>query len=316
MEMKVMSEMKTSCPEKLTRIFSRGEELVELAEKGSFRKLQSIMEYLENDDFVPLYFLSRMLKGALIAGHLIIAGYIIEKGYPLADPKVPSALHESLGAVDDSRALDIINFLIAKGLDVNLQVSPGWIAPLHVAVKFGLVECVRRLLEAGADPNAVAKDDLMPLNAVDAITDLETKQRITDLLIAKGARATWRRAVPSPSSVENNPPRFKSFSSLSLSSPSDGALPPLSTTLVSCAPAATPTVSTLSVHPGSSANSSSIAGPRASVQTAVLGSGSVFDWVVDSVVDVLPESVPDPHSHSQPYSAVSDDGGLLFSTST
>jgi len=244
------------------------------------------------------------------------AGYIIEKGYPLADPKVPSALHESLGAVDDSRALDIINFLIAKGLDVNLQVSPGWIAPLHVAVKFGLVECVRRLLEAGADPNAVAKDDLMPLNAVDAITDLETKQRITDLLIAKGARATWRRAVPSPSSVENNPPRFKSFSSLSLSSPSDGALPPLSTTLVSCAPAATPTVSTLSVHPGSSANSSSIAGPRASVQTAVLGSGSVFDWVVDSVVDVLPESVPDPHSHSQPYSAVSDDGGLLFSTST
>lgn len=131
-----MSEMKTSCPEKLTRIFSRGEELVELAEKGSFRKLQSIMEYLENDDFVPLYFLSRMLKGALIAGHLIIAGYIIEKGYPLADPKVPSALHESLGAVDDSRALDIINFLIAKGLDVNLQVSPGWVAPLHVAVKY------------------------------------------------------------------------------------------------------------------------------------------------------------------------------------
>ena len=42
-------------------------------------------------------------------------------------------------------------------------MKPSWFSPLHIAVKRGLEQTVEFLLQQGADVNAVASDDLMPL---------------------------------------------------------------------------------------------------------------------------------------------------------
>ena len=114
--------MRASDPIQFDNLYKLGENLVSLSTSGQFRKVVQLVNASEECD-VFFYFVVKMLHGALINGHLMIATFIIDQGYPLNSPFVPNALIDSLGSVDDSLAISIIELLVVfKGMDVNSQV--------------------------------------------------------------------------------------------------------------------------------------------------------------------------------------------------
>lgn len=103
--------------------FQLGEKLVNLASSGQLRKFTDVMNNTADDD-ISLYFVVKMLHGALINGHLMLATFLLSHGYPLTNPLIPNALIGSLLVVSDDMAVSIIEFLVlSNGMDINCQVS-------------------------------------------------------------------------------------------------------------------------------------------------------------------------------------------------
>lgn len=72
-------------------------------------------------------------------------------------------LHKALLGFDADRPpVNIINYLIGKGVDVNAQDIYG-MAPLHYALRSKNAEAAIALLKAGANPNLPNRDNLIPL---------------------------------------------------------------------------------------------------------------------------------------------------------
>lgn len=102
--------------------FKLGEKLVNLASSGQLRKFTDIINNTSDAD-ISFYFVVKMLHGALINGHLMLARFLLSHGYPLTNPLIPNALTGSLLVVSDDMAVSIIEFLVlTNGMDVNCQV--------------------------------------------------------------------------------------------------------------------------------------------------------------------------------------------------
>lgn len=115
-------ELRSVDPLEFDIIFKLGEDLISHAASGKLRK---IIEMVNSDDGgrIHSYFVVKMLQGALINGHLMVAAFIIDQGYPLTCPFIPNALVQSLEFVDDALAVSICEFLVlANGMDINCQV--------------------------------------------------------------------------------------------------------------------------------------------------------------------------------------------------
>ena len=117
-QMKIIDDLRTSISiddnEKAKDIFMKGEQLVNHASNGEFRKLKLLADEYKNkynDLFIPTYFISRMFQSSLQQGHLMIASYIIDEGYPYQSYSVPNSIHQCLKTVEDHRGVDIIEFL-------------------------------------------------------------------------------------------------------------------------------------------------------------------------------------------------------------
>ena len=210
MQMKIIQDLRTSSinddNNKAKDIFIKGEQLVNHAINGEFRKLKLLTDEYKNkynDLFIPTYFIAKMFQNSLEKGHLMIASYIIDEGYPYQSYSVPNSIQECLKIVEDHRGVDIIEFLVSKGMDVNFQTQGTWLTALHIAAEVGLIETVKILIKFGADVNSVAEGDLMPLHMAEQCTK-STKDEIIDILKFNGAKLTWRK--------DNNITVFKNFS--------------------------------------------------------------------------------------------------------
>jgi len=83
---------------------------------------------------------------------------------------------------------EAVRVLLAHGADVNQYGKTIHVQPLHSAAAGRCLECVRLLLEAGADPNAPQDAGFRAIHEAAASDD----RAMTELLIAKGARAEIR----------------------------------------------------------------------------------------------------------------------------
>jgi hypothetical protein len=102
--------------------FKHGEKLVNLASSGQLRKFIDVIDNTADCD-ISFYFVVKMLHGALINGHLMLATYLLNHGYPLSNPLIPNALTGSLLVVSDDTAVSIVEFLVlTHGMDINCQV--------------------------------------------------------------------------------------------------------------------------------------------------------------------------------------------------
>jgi hypothetical protein len=158
-QMSTLAVLRVSDPVKSEALFKLGENLVQLSSSGQLRNIIQLVNDAKDDE-IMFYFIVKMFHNALINGHLMVAAFIIDQGYPLNNSLVPNALIDALNIVDDYQAASLVDFLVVvKGMDVNSQAKRTWLTPLHIAIKRGLIETFVTLLKNGADINAVAEGD-------------------------------------------------------------------------------------------------------------------------------------------------------------
>ena len=128
---------------------------------------------------------SQEIFDAVKAGDLAKVKTLVEKDPPLINTKNRGGMTVLLAAVG-YRRLEIAEYLISKGANVNVRNDFNT-TPLHLACGNELpVEFVRCLVEKGADVNAVTKYSGRPLDlALDG-----GDAAVIDLLKSKGARPT------------------------------------------------------------------------------------------------------------------------------
>lgn len=85
----------------------------------------------------------------------------------------------SQACIDDN--LDMVEFLIAHGADINRGDHEGW-TPLHATASCGFLSIARFLIENNADVAAVNNDgelaiDIAETEAMEELLDRETRQR-------------------------------------------------------------------------------------------------------------------------------------------
>jgi hypothetical protein len=114
--------LRSSNPCRFDMLYKMGEDLVCLASSGKLQKLTNFMITADVAD-LNFYFVIKMFHGALVNGHLMVASFMIDHGYPLSRRSIPNALIESLSVVDDLSAIPIIELLVLTNkCDVNFQV--------------------------------------------------------------------------------------------------------------------------------------------------------------------------------------------------
>jgi hypothetical protein len=183
-----MSYLVQAEPEKAKFVFSIGESMITTASNGQLSKFKKIC--LENDkENIFLYFVVKSFEASLFNGHLMISAFMVENGYELNNLYLPLSLHSCLKQLDDLLCVPIIRFFLQHKADINIQAPATYFTPLHIAVQRSLFESTKALVDGGADVNAVADGDLMPLN----IAQSKGEGRVAELLVASGAKDTWRR---------------------------------------------------------------------------------------------------------------------------
>lgn len=109
-------------PHRGKEIYAVGEKLVTLAKNGEYMQFKRYTNELSPDD-VLCYFVAKALFASLMGGHLILASFIIDNGYPIkVEHGLPNILHDCLKELDDYQCAPISTLLISKGYNVNRQV--------------------------------------------------------------------------------------------------------------------------------------------------------------------------------------------------
>ena len=123
------------------------------------------------------------LEVALEHGRTRVASMLIDQGAPLDAQGMLVALVEA-GVIDR----DTLNFLVSEGAQLD-EPDPHGDAPLHVAIRNGHLETVRRLILAGADVNQAAGDGRLPLRIARESAPGRDARFIVSSLERNGARA-------------------------------------------------------------------------------------------------------------------------------
>ena len=145
-------ELRSADPLEFDVLFKSGEDLVSHAVSG---KLKRVVEIVNSDagSRIHSYFVVKMFQGALINGHLMIAAFIIDQGYPLCCHFIPNAFMQSLEIVDDALAISICELLVlANGMDVNCQVCHSYsiVRSLTAVGRLLIISWIQNYLKAGA----------------------------------------------------------------------------------------------------------------------------------------------------------------------
>lgn len=129
----------------------------------------------------PLYF-------AVRGGHFAAAKLLVERGADVNAAPTP-LLGPALMPALAKRRIDLINLLLDAGANPNSYRNRE--AALHIAVRSGCLDCVKALVEAGADVNAKTKDGKTPLH----LAKFKGQREVADYLVSHGV------VVPTPAPI-------------------------------------------------------------------------------------------------------------------
>ena len=125
---------------------------------------------------------------AVRGGHFAVAKLLVERGADVnaaPTPLLGSALMPALA----KRRIDLIKLLLDGGANPNAQ--RGRETALHIAVRSGCLDCVKALVEAGADVNAKTKDGKTPLH----LAKFKGQGEVADYLLSHGV------VMPTPAPI-------------------------------------------------------------------------------------------------------------------
>jgi hypothetical protein len=134
----------------------------------------------------------------------MLAKFYVDQGFPINNPSLPNAMHVCLNQVEDFAGIEIVEFLAKHDIDIDVQVcflremeiifdvflfsikcQKSYETGLHIAIRRSLFNTAKKLVSLGADVNAVAKNDVMPLNLAYCLIDSSEQRELTELLISK-----------------------------------------------------------------------------------------------------------------------------------
>lgn len=125
---------------------------------------------------------------AVRAGHFAAAKLLIERGADV-NAAPTAGLGPALMPALAKRRVDLINLLLDGGANPNSD--RGGQAALHVAVTLGCLDCVKALVEAGADVNAKTKDGKTALH----LAKRKGQRDVADYLLSHGV------VLPTPAPI-------------------------------------------------------------------------------------------------------------------
>jgi cytochrome c len=125
---------------------------------------------------------------AVRGGHFAAAKLLIERGADVNAAPTP-LLGPALMPALAKRRIDLINLLLDGGANPNS--NRGGESALHVAVRSGCLDCVKALVEAGADVNAKTKDGKTPLH----LAKFKGQREVADYLMSHGV------VLPTPAPI-------------------------------------------------------------------------------------------------------------------
>jgi ankyrin repeat protein len=123
------------------------------------------------------------LQVAIEHGRTQVAGMLVEQGAPLDAQGMLIEMVEVGGITRDT-----LIFLLGAGAQLD-RPDPRGEAPLHLAIRNGHLETVRRLILAGADVNQAAGDGRLPLRIARESAPGRDARFIVSTLERNGARA-------------------------------------------------------------------------------------------------------------------------------
>jgi ankyrin repeat protein len=126
------------------------------ARLGSMIIIEMLLEYGADMEIKDLNG-QTPVAAAVLSGNTLVADYLVDQG---AQVEVDALLHLSIREGRADR--DVVDFLIAKGADVNLADAQGN-APLHTAIVNGRRVMAKYLVQKGADVNLPNRSGKLPL---------------------------------------------------------------------------------------------------------------------------------------------------------
>ncbi|WP_353005805.1 ankyrin repeat domain-containing protein [Mesorhizobium sp. M0976] len=125
---------------------------------------------------------------AVRGGHFAAAKLLMERGADVNAAPTP-LLGPALMPALAKRRIDLINLLLDGGANPNSKRSRE--NALHIAVNLGCFDCVKALVEAGADVNAKTKDGKTPLH----LAKFKGQREVADYLMSHGV------VLPTPAPI-------------------------------------------------------------------------------------------------------------------
>ncbi|TIL79815.1 MAG: c-type cytochrome [Mesorhizobium sp.] len=125
---------------------------------------------------------------AVKSGHFAAAKLLMDRGADVNAAPTP-LLGPALMPALAKRRIDLIKLLLDGGANPNSKRSRE--NAIHIAVNLGCLDCVRALVEAGADVNAKTKDGKTPLH----LAKRKGLREIADYLMSHGV------ILPTPSPI-------------------------------------------------------------------------------------------------------------------
>lgn len=199
-----MKRLRECDPESAANLVANGKLLVGFARDGNLRALQCAVEHMQEGEML-IFYVIRMFREACASKRLDVLKFMLSNGFDLQQSCMRDVLHAAVETVNSSQDAEavqpLIRFLLDAGVDVNWQRKSDLCTALHVACRNNLYAIAYLLILYGADVNAIAADDSMPLACANGVgqtatlsaSDQEQKELLVSLLKDNGARATWRK---------------------------------------------------------------------------------------------------------------------------